>query len=373
MGLLPLCLLRNFISSRSEMLSFQVTNSVSTDVPDRGDALIGIMWPLTALACVTAGLRILIRVRKRAFGYDDFFMIVAATCFIGWSTSLTVYAKYGGLQHFQDIQKAGVENLALVLFLNWLSQVFGILGVAVGKISVAALLLAIINLTELRWQRIYLWSVTIVLASLVAISCSILTFAQCSPAKFLWDKRVGGTCIDPQVMASYGTFTGSFNTFADASLAIIPATIFWKLNNSAIEKVQLTIVFGLNILTSICSGIKTQYLVELSNRTDQTWATYDIFVWVTAELFLIIVCGTIPALHPVLQFLRGAFSLLSNKLSQPCKTTSTTPFSQDAELSFVNHQRVGFKTSKEQAVVRAESSDRLVEDVTTNNYEHTIG
>ncbi|KAK7397909.1 hypothetical protein QQX98_012729, partial [Neonectria punicea] len=182
-----------------------------------------------------------------------------------------------------DVQKAGLDNMALVLFLNWLSQVFGILGVAAGKISVSALLLAIINLTELRWQRIYLRSVTIVLASLVAISCSVLTFAQFSLAKALWDKRVNETCIDPHVMASYGTFTGSFSTFADASLAIIPATIFWRLNNSATEKVQLTIVFGLNILTSISSGIKTQYLVELSNRTDQTWATYNIFVWVTAD------------------------------------------------------------------------------------------
>jgi hypothetical protein len=60
-------------------------------------------------------------------------------------------------------------------------------------------------------------------------------------------------------------------------------------------------------LTSICSGIKTQYLAELGNRTDQTWATYDIFAWVTAELFLLVVCGTVPTLYPLL---RGIQSLL---------------------------------------------------------------
>jgi hypothetical protein len=110
--------------------------------------------------------------------------------------------------HIQDVQKTGLDNVAAVLFLNWLSQVFGIMGVAAGKISVAALLLAIIRLTELRWQRVFLWTVPISLAAIIAIACSTLTFAQCSPAEALWDIRVQGKCIKPHVMSSFGTFTG---------------------------------------------------------------------------------------------------------------------------------------------------------------------
>ena len=97
----------------------------------------------------------------------------------------------------------------------------------------------------------------------------------------------------------------ALNTLVDASLAIVPLTIFWNLNMDALRKVQLSIVFGLNILTSMCSGIKTQYLVELANRKDQTWATYNIFAWVTAELFLIIICGTVPMLYPLLVAIRS--------------------------------------------------------------------
>ncbi|KAK8093326.1 hypothetical protein PG997_000011 [Apiospora hydei] len=165
--------------------------------------------------------------------------------------------------------------MAEVQLFNWTSQVFGIIGVAAGKISVSALLLGIIRQTELRWQRVYLWTIT--LASAIALSCSILTFSQCSPPKRLWDQRVDGNCINPLVMSGFGTFTGSFNTFADASLALIPITIFWSLQNKTAERIQLSIVFALNILTSICSGIKTQYLAELANREDLTWATFDIF------------------------------------------------------------------------------------------------
>ncbi|KAM3468957.1 hypothetical protein MY5147_007440 [Beauveria neobassiana] len=348
---------------------------------DRGPVLIRILWSLTALAGITAALRVVVRVRNRMFGWDDIFMIFAMLCFMGWSIVLTLYAQKGGSMHIQHVAETGADNVANVLFLNWLSQVFGILGVAAGKISVAALLLAIVRLTELRWQRVFLWIVPVTLASLVAIACSTLTFAQCTPANALWDQRVGGRCIDPHVMSSFGTFTGAFNTFTDASLAIVPATIFWQLTNKTTEKMQLTIVFGLNILTSICSGIKTQYLAELANRTDQTWATYDIFVWVTGELFLMIVCGTIPTLHAVLTWLRSAANCFqswvksldqnphgSRKGSAPLTSDGggddkdKIEAEQLAELRARAHLSIKTKTTVERVDLYTDNSDGLFED-----------
>ncbi|KAF4622798.1 hypothetical protein G7Y89_g14226 [Cudoniella acicularis] len=134
-------------------------------------------------------------------------------------------------------------------------------------------------------------------------------------------------------MADFGTFTGAYNTFVDASLAFIPSTIFWSLQMNFQEKFTLSVVFALNVLfvppfpislspnpiihpsiqnlnfntnknpphrTSIISAIKTSYLSQLANRTDFTWATYDIFAYVTAEFFLITVCGSLPTLKPLL-------------------------------------------------------------------------
>ncbi|OAA52987.1 integral membrane protein [Cordyceps fumosorosea ARSEF 2679] len=324
-------------------------------VPDRGPALIRILWLLAALAGITAVLRVVVRSRNRMFGWGDIFMIFTMT---------------------------GPDNVADVLFLSWLSQVFGIMGVAAGKISVAALLLAIIPLTELRWQRVFLWIVPVTLASLVAIACSTLTFAQCAPAAALWDQGVEGECIDPHVMSSFGTFTGAFNTFTDGSLAIISATIFWQLNNTTTEKTQLTIVFGLNILTSICSGIKTQYLAELANRTNQTWATYDIFVWVSGELFFMIVCGGIPTLHTLLAWFHSAAkrvtassswqqqreqqSRSSRKGSARLTSDADTDKNEEgwaelAELRAMAHLSIQTKTTVERVRPRSDSVDWLFE------------
>jgi hypothetical protein len=40
----------------------------------------------------------------------------------------------------------------------------------------------------------------------------------------------------------------AYNTFVDASLAFIPSTIFWSLQITKTQKIQLSIVFALNIL-----------------------------------------------------------------------------------------------------------------------------
>lgn len=133
-------------------------------------------------------------------------------CFIGWSIILTLYSVRGGNQHASDVVQTGPDNVAMVQMLNWLAQPFGIMGAAFGKVSVSALLLNIIGPAQLPWQRYYIWVVTIWLSMLVGISCSTLTFAQCSPAYALWDSRVEGRCLPPHVMSRYGQFAGSAYT-----------------------------------------------------------------------------------------------------------------------------------------------------------------
>ena len=137
----------------------------------------------------------------------------------------------------------------------------------------------------------------------------------------------------------------AFFTFADASLAVIPLTIFWKLKISRIQRIQLCIVFGLNILTSICSGIKTQYLAELGNRTDQTWATYDIFAWVTAELFLLVVCGTVPTLYPLLREIQSLITMIKSKVL-PRPASDENPLRESEEVLTIGQIRQRLRKSK---------------------------
>lgn len=116
-----------------------------------------------------------------------------------------------------------------------------------------------------------------------------------------------------------------------------------------LQRIQLCIVFGLNILTSICSGIKTQYLAELGNRTDQTWATYDIFAWVTAELFLLVVCGTVPTLHPVLRAVQSSLVFLTRKVKPRSPPSEGDP-KQGDEVLTIGKIRMHLRQTSERTV-----------------------
>jgi hypothetical protein len=111
----------------------------------------------------------------------------------------------------------GPDVIAQVELLNWTSQVFGIIGIGVGKVSVSALILAIMRNSHRTWQEIYLWTFCIVLVLCISVSCSILTFAQCHPAAALWDSRIQGTCLKPSIMADFGTFTGGIQSILGSS------------------------------------------------------------------------------------------------------------------------------------------------------------
>lgn len=104
---------------------------------------------------------------------------------IGFSIGFTVYAVYGGGRHIWALSPDVVSQTTEI---NWVSQVFCIIGIATGKISVALLISRLMG--KSKWRRIVLWVVSII-TMLWSILIVIIIFAQCKPAQALWDKKLG--------------------------------------------------------------------------------------------------------------------------------------------------------------------------------------
>jgi hypothetical protein len=85
----------------------------------------------------------------------------------------------------------------------------------------------------------------------------------------------------------------------DVILAVLPVTIFYRLSITIEKKLGLSVLLGLGLVAAICGAIKTKFLASLSARSDLTWETYNLFVWSSAELFVIIVCGSVPPIKPL--------------------------------------------------------------------------
>jgi len=91
---------------------------------------------------------------------------------------------------------------------------------------------------------------------------------------------------------------GIYNVLVDTTLALFPILIIWQLQLSTKKKISLLVLLGLGMLAAICAIIKLTYVSSLFS-TDQTWSTYDLDVWSGTELFVVIVCGSIPPSKPL--------------------------------------------------------------------------
>ncbi|KAJ5104281.1 hypothetical protein NUU61_001628 [Penicillium alfredii] len=237
-----------------------------------------------------------------------------------------------------------------------------------GKVSIAALLIGVFGPTDLFWHKLFLWVFCVGIAVPVSTAYAIFGLVQCSPPAALWDNRIHGKCVDAQVVADYGAFTGAYCTFVDVCLALLPATIFLRLHIRPVQKWQLSIVFALNILTSICSAIKSYHLAKLPKSTDFTWASYDVYAWHTGESFAILFCGTIPILKPVLDFIRRQEIISSWREGWKSRSSKSTT-QKTSSRSWSDHRvQIGTISSHELGKYRWDETDRESTRVLVGKY-----
>lgn len=90
---------------------------------------------------------------------------------------------------------------------DWISHAFAITATGLGKVAFALFLLRVIAANN-KAQRWFLHGYNILLIA-INIPLIIITYAQCSPTKALWDpSTVGAKCWDPKVQATYAVFQG---------------------------------------------------------------------------------------------------------------------------------------------------------------------
>ncbi|KAI0141210.1 integral membrane protein [Xylariaceae sp. FL1272] len=263
---------------------------------DRGPTLIGVFAAEAAVSLVFLSLRVWARFSISAVGWDDVFMIITWVLFAVLTSFVGVFAGSGGIRHLYYLPK---EQAIYTTRLNWIGQPFGIIAVATGKVSVGLLLLRFIP-PAAKWRRRFIWvamGLTLITNSLAVV----FTYAQCKNPAALWDPDVRGTtpCWDPKIQSDFSIFTGSFNSFVDFVFALLPITIVWKLHMSTRKRLGLAALLGGGSLSGISAAIKTSELRSLTVRTDETWATFSLYLWTGIEIFVIIVCGCICTLKPL--------------------------------------------------------------------------
>ncbi|KAJ6102313.1 hypothetical protein N7486_004740 [Penicillium sp. IBT 16267x] len=96
----------------------------------------------------------------------------------------------------------------------------------------------------------------------------------------------------------------------DIILAIVPVTVFWKLQMRTSTKVAVCIMMSLTLLSAIVTIVKATYLHLFTDHTDPLYNVVILVLWGLMEQNVVIIAACVPTLRP---FFRKVFTNKSSR------------------------------------------------------------
>ncbi|KAL4882707.1 hypothetical protein BJY04DRAFT_38753 [Aspergillus karnatakaensis] len=143
-----------------------------------------------------------------------------------------------------------------------------------------------------------------ILQVVFALISVILIFAQCRPTAALWDHSIAGDCWPQSVFYDFNYWVSAYTTMTDIVLAIVPISVFWRLQMKRGTKVGVCIMMGLTLLSAVVTIVKATYLHLFTDAEDPLYNMTPLVIWGLIEQNVVIVAACIPTLRP---FFRRAF------------------------------------------------------------------
>ncbi|KAF2758834.1 hypothetical protein EJ05DRAFT_499268 [Pseudovirgaria hyperparasitica] len=282
---------------------------------------------------VSTLLRVYVRKQiVRAFGTDDWLIIVALCVFMGHMGCSIGSTIFGVGKHRTDISDDDAEIAYLLWWLCYL--LYGTV-LTIARISVGFFFLRI---TVVRWQRyLVFFTVTSNMVSGTAFIC-VVAF-QCTPVSYYWKKVYPGSeghCIPNQIMIDLGYLYGAACAACDMIFVALPAVLVWNLDMTRLKKFGLVPILGMAGFAGCCPLVRMFYLHHLGSP-DFLYSTVDIATWSVLEVGLAITASSLATLRPLLRAWRGPISHYaegSRRLySSKSHTTVPVEFDRRIELT----------------------------------------
>nr|XP_036582747.1 CFEM domain containing integral membrane protein [Colletotrichum truncatum]KAF6791538.1 CFEM domain containing integral membrane protein [Colletotrichum truncatum] len=240
------------------------------------------------------------RIAKLKLWWDDWTALVAMVSFLS-EKSDTKYTELGFGLHFWNIAPG---NAKPILQLFYVTQMTYILMQIAAKSSICFLYMRIFVTPWFRKAVICL--IAIILSQHILFLFLILF--QCIPIQSIWDKYISGRCLN---LTAIGYAGGSFTVAYDVILITLPIPELLKLNLSLRKKIISVLMLALGSFATVASMIRLKYMVSFANTFDATWDNVDVVIWSCLEMNLVIICGSLPALHPLFRAIAKLFRSVS--------------------------------------------------------------
>ncbi|KAK1995614.1 hypothetical protein LX36DRAFT_581988 [Colletotrichum falcatum] len=269
---------------------------MAATIPNRGPELLAVNVLFVSTAIVATVLRCHVRIGLvKAFGTDDWLMVLAMAFFACYSSFSISGVHYGTGRHHADIPH---DDIPKALERWWWCYLFYCLSMVVSKMSIAYFLMRITT------QKVHKWVVYIAMLFTVVsgIIFFFVTLFQCQPVSFFWNKDQAGSCVNPDIVIGLAYAYSASSVVSDFAFALLPAFIVVKLQMPKQTKYALIPLLMMGCVASSAVLVRFGYLMRLKDP-DFLWSTLDIAIWSSVEQGLAITAGSLATLRPLLKLI----------------------------------------------------------------------
>ncbi|KUJ10243.1 uncharacterized protein LY89DRAFT_689534 [Mollisia scopiformis] len=276
----------------SVLKSFPPSNFVNPVT--RGNANIILNIVLYSLLLCFMGIRIFTRTSlKCVFGADDVCILLAIVpTTIFFIISVLADAKYLWIRHSYDIP---VDHVPTGLKMVLGAQLAFALACTLTKLSMLMLVRRLLASSTLFWRRVTLLGILVV-ATQGSVFCITVIF-QCRPPQDYWK-----VTPDPQPncinQASSLLVAGVINTLTDFLAVVLPIRTVWCLQLPLKQTLLIILLFAFGFISCGAGIARTYFMWVVTQTWDKTWASYPVWITAAMELYIGMICASIPATKP---------------------------------------------------------------------------
>ncbi|KAI1427578.1 hypothetical protein F5Y12DRAFT_783243 [Xylaria sp. FL1777] len=268
---------------------------------------------------------------NRLFWWDDWFALGAVV-----TTGLVAIHHAGFGQHLSTLSQ---EQFKLFFKLLYAGTFFFFTAVSFTKFSVLFFLSRVFPPhVNSRWFNYSLWA-CYALNTAWIVGILFATVFLCDPVQKNWDPTLTGTCG-----TDYNLYLGNAipDAIIDVAILLLPLPKLWVLQISVKRKFGLGIIFVLGygvVVISIGRFIQIARTGDGINN-DITWAAIPVFIWISAEPGISILCACLPALLPLGRKLAERYRLAHGSQGSLIKQDASFPASQQYRSNPKNSEEI---------------------------------
>ncbi|PYI05520.1 putative integral membrane protein [Aspergillus sclerotiicarbonarius CBS 121057] len=266
---------------------------------DRSPEVKAVAAAFMSVACVTVILRCYVRGWiVRAFGWDDWAMVVAMLFYAMFSGCMIGGAIYGTGRKFEVLTE---HQRVTAMEYWWFCEIAYCFSAVACKISVCIFLMRI---TVRRLHIWILWTVMVmtVVAGMVFMFIMLL---QCKPLTYFWTRKAfspeyTGHCMNIQIVIAMTYVYSGFAALCDFTVGILPIFLVRKLHMKQKTKMAVVGILSMACIASSATIIRIPWVHTFADW-DFLYATVEIALWSNIEIGLGITAGSLATLRPLLR------------------------------------------------------------------------